>query len=67
MAGFEPATPCSQSRMDLLLNNFYTFLQLIELVNFILIGEYDNSSDINEDGIVNILDVIQLVNIIINN
>ena len=42
-------------------------LDVVQLVNFILIGEYDNSSDINEDGIVNILDVIQLVNIIINN
>ena len=42
-------------------------LDVVQLVNFILIGEYDNSSDINEDGIINILDIIQLVNIIINN
>jgi len=39
----------------------------VQLVNIILINEYNDAVDMNEDGIVNILDIVQLVNIILNN
>ena len=42
-------------------------LDVVQLVNIILINEYNNAVDMNEDGIVNILDIVQLVNIILNN
>ena len=41
-------------------------LDVVQLVNIILINEYNDTVDINEDGIVNILDIVQLVNIILN-
>ncbi|MDB3868686.1 dockerin type I domain-containing protein [Candidatus Marinimicrobia bacterium] len=42
-------------------------LDVVQLVNIILINEYDYTFDMNEDGIVNILDIVQLVNIILTN
>jgi hypothetical protein len=41
-------------------------LDVVQLVNIILINEYNDTVDMNEDGIVNILDIVQLVNIILN-
>ena len=41
-------------------------LDVVQLVNIILINEYNNNVDMNQDGIVNILDIVQLVNIILN-
>ena len=41
-------------------------LDVIQLVNIVLINEYNDTVDMNEDGVVNILDVVQLVNIILN-
>ena len=38
------------------------------MVNIILeLGDYESLADINEDGIVNILDVITLINAILDN
>ena len=41
-------------------------LDVVQLVNIVLINEYNDTVDLNEDGIVNILDIVQLVNIILN-
>ena len=41
-------------------------LDVVQLVNTILINEYNDTVDMNGDGIVNILDIVQLVNIILN-
>ena len=41
-------------------------LDVVQLVNIVLINEYNDTVDMNEDGIVNILDIVQLVNIILN-
>jgi len=37
------------------------------VVNFILNGEFNQFADLNSDGNIDILDVVQLVNIILNN
>ena len=42
-------------------------LDIIQLVNMILTGEYADNADLNSDGIVNILDIIQITNIILSN
>ena len=42
-------------------------LTLLQIANMILDNGYDEVSDINEDGELNILDIIQLVNIILSN
>ena len=39
---------------------------VILLVNIVLSGQTDSTSDINFDGMVNILDIVQIVNIILN-
>ena len=41
-------------------------LDVLQLVNYILINQFDDSVDLNEDGAINILDIVQLVNIILN-
>ena len=41
-------------------------LDVIELVNMTLQGDFTTSADINSDGIVNILDIIAIVNIILS-
>tara|TARA_B100000941_G_scaffold221364_1_gene163696 strand:+ start:2193 stop:3692 length:1500 start_codon:yes stop_codon:yes gene_type:complete len=41
-------------------------LDIVQLVNVILINEYNDTFDVNEDGIINILDIVQLVNIIVS-
>ena len=42
-------------------------LDIIQLVNMILAGEYADNADLNSDGVVNILDIIQIANIILSN
>ena len=41
-------------------------MDVIGLVNIILGSQFDSNADINSDGVSNILDVIELVNIILN-
>ena len=41
-------------------------LDIVQLANMILSGEYAENADLNSDGIVNILDVVQIVNIILS-
>ena len=41
-------------------------LDIVQLANMILSGEYTENADINSDGTVNVLDIIQLVNMILN-
>ena len=42
-------------------------LDIIQVVNLILINEYEENGDLNQDEVINVLDVIQIVNIILNN
>ena len=35
-------------------------------VNIVLSGEYDDIADFNNDGDVDVLDIVQLVNLILN-
>ena len=51
---------------DLNNDGMINILDVVQLVNIILLNEYNNSVDMNQDGIVNILDIVQLVNIILN-
>ena len=41
-------------------------LDIVQLVNMILSGEYAENADLNSDGSVNILDIVQIVNIILS-
>ena len=41
-------------------------LDIVSLVNYVLVGEYNNNADINSDSILNVLDIVLLVNIILN-
>ena len=40
-------------------------LDIVQLANMILSGEYADNADLNSDGQVNILDIVQIVNIIL--
>jgi len=40
-------------------------LDIIQLANMILSGEYADNADLNSDGTLNILDIISIVNIIL--
>ena len=35
-------------------------------VNIVLSGEYNNLADVNNNGAVDVLDIVQLVNLILN-
>tara|TARA_B100000945_G_C20144133_1_gene485347 strand:- start:167 stop:640 length:474 start_codon:yes stop_codon:yes gene_type:complete len=41
-------------------------LDVVQLANLTLSGEYSPQADINSDGLVNVLDIIQVVNIILS-
>ena len=41
-------------------------LDIVTLVNWILIDDYNNMGDMNSDGQLNILDIVQLVNLILS-
>ena len=47
-------------------DDIINILDVIQVVNLILINEYEQNGDLNQDGVINVLDVIQLVNIILN-
>ena len=51
---------------DINSDGIINILDVVQVVNLILINEYDDSGDLNEDGIINILDIVQLVNIILD-
>jgi len=40
-------------------------LDIVQLANMILSGEFEQTADLNMDGTVNILDIVQIVNIIL--
>ncbi|SVD51721.1 uncharacterized protein METZ01_LOCUS404575 [marine metagenome] len=42
-------------------------LDIIQLANMILSGEYADNADLNGDGNLNILDIVAIVNIILDN
>ena len=41
-------------------------LDIIQLANMILSGDYSDNADLNSDGVLNILDIVQIVNIILS-
>ena len=41
-------------------------LDIVQLVNIVLLNEFQSSADLNSDNIINILDIVQLVNIILS-
>ena len=41
-------------------------LDIVQIVNIVLLSEYNENADLNLDGEVNVLDIVQLVNIILN-
>ena len=47
-------------------DDIVNILDVIQVVNLILINEYEQNGDLNQDEVINVLDVIQLVNIILN-
>ena len=42
-------------------------LDIIEIINLILNGEFSSNADVNNDEILNVLDIISLVNRILDN
>ena len=51
---------------DINLDGIVNVLDVVQVVNLVLVNEYEENSDLNGDGIVNVLDIVQLVNIILN-
>ena len=51
---------------DINSDGIINILDIVQIVNLILLNEYNNSADLNLDNIVNVLDIIQLVSIILN-
>ena len=51
---------------DMNADGLVNILDIVQLVNLVLINEYEDVSDLNEDGIINVLDIVQIVNIILN-
>ena len=52
---------------DLNQDESFDILDIIELVNLIIINQYNQIGDMNQDDVLNIVDVILLINIILNN
>jgi hypothetical protein len=50
---------------DLNSDDVVNILDIIQLANMILSGEYADNADLNGDGNLNILDIISIVNIIL--
>ena len=59
--------PSNSMEGDVNSDEIVNILDIIQLVNMILTGEYADNADLNSDGIVNILDIIQIANIILSN
>ena len=59
----------SESSMtgDLNGDEIVNILDIIQLANMILSGDYADNADLNSDGLLNILDIVQIVNIILSN
>ncbi len=51
---------------DINLDNQINIIDIVELVNIVLSGDYVDNADINHDQFINVLDIITLVNIILN-
>ena len=52
---------------DLNSDDLVNILDIIQMANIILSGEYIDNADLNGDGTINILDIISLANIILEN
>ena len=59
--------PSNSMEGDVNSDEIVNILDIIQLVNMILSGEYADNADLNSDGMVNILDIIQIANIILSN
>ena len=51
---------------DLNNDQILNILDIVQLVNIVLLNNYDSNGDLNNDGFINILDIVQLINIILN-
>ena len=51
---------------DINADGIVNVLDVVQVVNLVLVNEYEENGDLNEDGIVNVLDIVLLVNIILN-
>jgi hypothetical protein len=56
--------PCDTG--DINCDNGVDVLDVILMINFIFEDQYESAADLNNDGVLNILDVVQLVYIILN-
>ncbi len=56
----------SSMRGDINNDEIVNILDIVQLANMILSGEYAENADLNSDGSVNILDIVQIVNIILS-
>ena len=59
--------PSDSMAGDLNGDEIVNILDIIQLANMILSGDYANNADLNSDGLLNILDIVQIVNIILSN
>jgi len=50
---------------DINSDNQINIIDIVELVNIVLNGDYVDNADINEDQFINVLDIISLVNVIL--
>ena len=60
-----PVTDILTININLGSNEVVNILDIVQLANMILSGEYADNADLNSDGQVNILDIVQIVNIIL--
>ena len=51
---------------DLNSDDTVNILDIIQLSNMILSGDYSDTADLNGDGVINILDIVAIVNIILS-
>jgi len=58
--------PSSSMPGDINNDEIVNILDIVQLANMILSGEYAENADLNSDGSVNILDIVQIVNIILS-
>ena len=50
---------------DINSDGLVNILDVVQLVNIVLLNQFESLADINSDDLVNILDIVQLVNIIL--
>ena len=63
---FSDSSECPESLVgDINSDGLVNILDVVQLVNIVLLNQFESLADINSDDLVNILDIVQLVNIIL--